>query len=283
MNLALTLTIDSWLKEILVDPISKKPFIRQDQSGFEAACGISYKFEDGVPDFRVGLLNVSKGWIEGQKEYEDFLEKYLSQGETDPNFYKNEQQRDAPMYQELKLIGRVLDVGGGLGCIRKYMKPEQEFVSLDPSIGIQKKAENRTNLFAAYPISTPLNLLWGFAELLPFQDQSFDTINMRSCIDHFSNVELALLEAYRVLKSKGRLIIGMSVKDNSVKGQFKDFVKDVRGFLLPHFKDHHIWHPTYKELVDLCKLCGFTFEKEMWQADDIVYCSFVRTSNFLVK
>ena len=282
MNLTVATAIEPWFREILVDPISKKPFAKQDESGFDAACGIRYKFADGVPDFRVGLLKASKGWVEGQKEYEVFHEKYLNRGETDPNFYKNEHQRDTPMYHELELIGRVLDVGGGLGHIRKYMKSGQEFASIDPSAGIHKKAENRPNLFAAYPLLTPLNLVWGFAEMLPFQDQSFNTVNMRSCIDHFSNAEQALLEAYRVLRNEGRLIIGMSIKDQSIKGQLKDVLRDIRGFLLPQFQDHHIWHPTYEELIDLCRFCGFSKEKDVWQADDIVYISFIRNSSVLI-
>jgi len=275
-NLTVALTVDSWLREILVDPISKKSFASQDKGSFSAPCGICYGLTDGVPDFRVGLLQVAQSWEEGQKEYEKFHEQYLDQGESHADFYKEEQKRDSPMYEKLKLIGRILDIGGGLGHIRKYMQPGQEFVSIDPSVGIQKKAKNRSNLFAAYPLAVPLNLIWGFAEFLPFQDQSFDTVNMRSCIDHFSNPEQALLEAFRILKPKGRLIVGMTIKSQSTKGRLKDTVRDIRGFLLPRFRDHHVWHPTYQELIALCQSSGFSLLEKVWQSDEIIYASFVR-------
>lgn len=223
-------------------------------------------------------MRIAKTWEEGQEEYERFYEKYLNEGEANPKFYENEQKRDLPMYERLKLLGRVLDVGGSLGHIRKYMKPEQEFVSIDPSVGIHKKARNRPNLFAAYPLLNPLNLVWGFAEFLPFRDQSFDTVNMRSCIDHFSNPEHALLEAFRVLKPEGRLIVGMTLKVQSRKGRLKDMARDFRGFLLPQFRDHHIWHPTYQELIDLCEKSGFSLFDEIWQSNEIVYSSFIRRS-----
>jgi SAM-dependent methyltransferase len=278
MSLNVALTIDPWVQEILVDPISKKPFSSLEPKEFKSEIGICYHFEADVPDFRVGMRKVSNTWAEGQAEYEVFLNKYLDNGESDPNFYQQEQKTDAPMYAKLPLLGRVLDVGGGFGSIRKYISAEQQYISIDPSVGIQNRAANRPRLFAAYPMSIPLNLVWGFAEFLPFTDDSFDTINMRSCIDHFANPEQALLEAYRVLRHEGRLIVGMSVESKSLKGTIKNTVKDLRGLLLPQFKDHHIWHPTYDGLVSLCDACGFSLEDYIWQSEEVVYCSFKRKS-----
>jgi hypothetical protein len=42
------------------------------------------------------------------------------------------------------------------------------------------------------------------------------------------------------------------------------------------YKDHHIWHPTAQELLDLAADCGFSLEKTHWQegtADMVVYVS----------
>ena len=104
MSLNVPVTLDPWVKEILVDPISKKPFIVAESDEFSSEIGIQYQFVDGVPDFRIGLRQVSKDWAEGQVEYEKFLNKYLDNGESDPDFYKQEQQVDAPMYERLPLI-----------------------------------------------------------------------------------------------------------------------------------------------------------------------------------
>jgi ubiquinone/menaquinone biosynthesis C-methylase UbiE len=276
MNLNVALTLDSWVKEILVDPISKKPFTSSEAEKFNTEIGIQYHFEAGVPDFRVGMRKVSKDWAEGQAEYEKFLDKYLDNGEADPNFYKQEQQVDAPMYERLPLLGRTIDVGGGLGAVRQYMTAGQEYISIDPAVGIHQRAANRPRFFDAYPMLVPLNLVWGFAEFLPFKDDSFDTVNMRSCIDHFANPEQALLEAYRILRQEGRLIVGISVENKNIKGKIKNTIKDLRGFLLPQFKDHHIWHPTYDGLVSLCDGCGFSLVDYIWQNEEVVYCSFMR-------
>jgi ubiquinone/menaquinone biosynthesis C-methylase UbiE len=282
-ELKVALTVSPWLKQILVDPVSKKPFIGHQEDTFDAPCGFSYRYKAGAPDFRAGLVKVAQSWAEGQKEYEEYYAKYLNLGEADHRFYLEEHRRDAPMYAKLELLGRVLDVGGGLGHIRKYLQPEQEFVSIDPAVGIQAKADNRPHLFAAYPLATPLNLVWGFAELLPFQDQAFDTVNMRSCIDHFANPEQALLEAYRVLKPQGRLIIGMTVKSPTLPGRLKDTVRDMRGLLLPQFRDHHIWHPTYQELIGLCEGLGFARLQAIWQTEEVVYAAFERQSKLAIS
>ena len=94
---------------------------------------------------------------------------------------------------------------------------------------------------------------------------------MRSVIDHFLSPELALNEAYRVLESDGCLIVGLYVyggKDGNpgIKSQAKEFVREkLVSFGIKRFQDHHVWHPTYEELVNLITCCGFNIDKVHWQ------------------
>lgn len=282
MNLTVPLTISPWLEHLLVDPISKKPFIARNAEAFWAPCGFEYRYKNGVPDFRVRLGMAAREWLDRQITFEAWIDDYFNAGEADPEFYRREQERDRPMYEELKLSGRVLDVGGQLGHIRKYMDSDQEYCSIDPFIEVHMKAKDRANLFANYPLSTPLNFIGGYAEFLPFKDGSFDTINMRSCIDHFCIPEIALLEAYRVLTCGGKLIIGVSLEGQSWKAKIKEFVRPMVSLFVHRYKDHHVWHPTYDGLIDLYRHCGFGLEKAIWQSENILYASFRRCSRHLI-
>lgn len=279
-KLDVPVVISDWLRSLLVDPLSKKRFICQDESGFQSPCGFQYHYKDGVPDFRVRFTDGDNEWQQGQSAYESQLDKYFDQGEADDDFYKREQAIDGPIYETLKLKGRVLDVGGQLGHIRKYMQHNQEYCSLDPFVGVHLRASNRRNLFESYPLSNPINFVGGYAEFLPFQDNSFDVINMRSCIDHFFNPKIALLEAFRVLKSGkgggGELIIGLTLNSRSWKSTIKDFVRPVVSVFLTRYRDHHIWHPTYENLIKLCDECGFDLQEKVWQTPDVLYASFIR-------
>jgi ubiquinone/menaquinone biosynthesis C-methylase UbiE len=117
----------------------------------------------------------------------------------------------------------------------------------------------------------PVNFVCCDAEFLPFRSAFFQTVHMRSVIDHFLSPELALNEAYRVLRTDGALIVGLFVHGGKRgKPDIKSIAKElVRETLIAagikRFKDYHVWHPTYKELTDLISDCGFKIEKVHWQ------------------
>ena len=132
------------------------------------------------------------------------------------------------------------------------------------------------------------------AEFLPIRDTSFDTVHMRSCLDHFAAPQLALLEAYRVLRKGGALVIGLSLEggyklgDDSVEekvatttvGRAKRTAIDalkknpaafqkamaLRAKVLGGDHDHHIFHPTHDNLMAMTAAAGFRFDKELWQS-----------------
>ena len=94
---------------------------------------------------------------------------------------------------------------------------------------------------------------------------------MRSMLDHVQIADLAILEAHRVLKKGGNLLIGLYVEGGksgnmSSKQKVKHLIKD--GLSLVGFnkwKDHHIWHPTYSNLTKLIEDNGFVIQDVYWQ------------------
>jgi len=269
-----TIVTETWLKNILCDPISKDSVVLNDGLHYINSNGFAYSIHNMVPDFRVRLSQSENEWKEGQDEFEKWKVSYLNNAEINEGYYPLEQSRDSKMYEKLPLEGRVLDVGGQLGNIRKYMSHNQEYCSIDPFITAVSLVENKKNLFKNYPLSTPLNLIGGYAEFLPFKNSSFNTVNMRSCIDHFFNPELSLLEANRILNNNGKLIIGMTVEVNSLKFVLKERLRSILGLFTKRYRDHHIWHPTRESIISMCKTCGFELEDEIWQSENIWYSSF---------
>lgn len=110
----------------------------------------------------------------------------------------------------------------------------------------------------------PLNFIAANAEFQPFLSESFDWVHMRSMLDHVQIPDLALLEALRVLRAGGRVLIGLYVQggkngrqrhplDRRLKEIFKMGISSIG---INNWKDHHIWHPTYEELLKLItQLC----------------------------
>jgi SAM-dependent methyltransferase len=275
-TLHVPLVLDPWLRELIVDPISKQPFLTADSGGFLSPCGFRYSYKKGTPDFRVRLGAGGKTWAQAQEAFSHWFSRYLELGETSDSFYPAEQQRDKRVYETIPLEGRVIDIGGQLGHIRKYMSSNQQYCSIDPFIDVHLLVSGRKNLFANYPLYLPLNFLGGFAEFLPIRDQSFDTVNMRSCIDHFFNPAIALMEAFRITRKRGRLIVGLKIEGHTLKSTLMEIGKGIAGTFVSRYKDHHIWHPSYSGLMALCSGCGFDLEKEYWQTRDILYASFIR-------
>lgn len=281
-KLTVEIVQSGWLEEILTDPISKTK-LKRNSDGYYSPNGFSYSIKDKVPDFRIRLNQFDNEWQKGQDVFEQWMVKYLDNAESNSNYYPEEQKRDAPMYKKLVLEGRVLDVGGGLGNIRKYIVEGQEYCSVDPFINVYKLAAGRNNLFKNYPAEQPLNFVAGYAEFLPFEVSCFQTVNMRSCIDHFFNPELSLLEANRVLQENGKLIIGMTVKVTSIKNIAKEIARKILSLFTKRFQDKHIWHPSRNELITMCKKCGFDLEDEIWQNENVWYASFRKNSEELIK
>lgn len=251
-------TPQSWLIAILANPITKQPCKPE-----------AFNTVQGVIDARVSLKNTHgySDWAEGQHFYE---EEFSGKDRASAEAYQTEIDYDRPIYEHYQMAGRVLDCGGGAGTVREYLSDDVEFVSTDP--WLQAPVANSPARKAAYTcLNRPLNFIAAAAEFQPFLAESFDWVHMRSMLDHVQMVDLALLEAKRVLKPGGRILIGLYVDGGksgviSFERRLRDSIKVVLELVgIDRWKDHHIWHPTYKGLVKLITDNGLVIEDIYWQ------------------
>ena len=266
--------LDTWVQDIIVDPLSKERLtINEARTFLCSPYGRKYPITDEIFDFR--LLNNDttadqKVWKEGQREYERWSGRLACQDGKQDYFAEIEGVRG--VYADIAVEGSCLDVGGHQGRLRQFLSPGQDYIACDPFLYGFADLDKQPNLLKAYPcLLEPVNFVCCDAEFLPFRSASFHTVHMRSVLDHFLSPELALNEAYRVLRADGALIVGLFVDGGKrgkpdIKSLAKEIVRDtlVAGGV-KRFKDYHVWHPTYKELTELIADCGFRAEKVHWQ------------------
>jgi len=124
-----------------------------------------------------------------------------------------------------------------------------------------------------YPcLAEPCNFLLAHAEHLPFESQVFYYVHMRSVIDHFYDPYLSLIEANRVLRCNGGIMLMVGIKEEE-SGISKDSglsllllrlwekirEKGLQGLMFAIIKriynltqpDIHIWHPAFIDLTDI--------------------------------
>lgn len=266
--------LDSWVREIIVDPLSKEPLTINEQKTFLfSPYGRKYPIKDEIFDLR--LLNNEttadqKVQKEGQHEYERWSARLVSQDQQQDYFAEIEGVRE--VYEDIPVEGSCLDVGGHRGTLRQFLSPGQDYICCDPFLHVFNDMDKQLNLLKAYPfLLEPVNFVCCDAEFLPFRSAFFQTVHMRSVIDHFLSPELSLNEAYRVLRTDGALIAGLFVHGGKrgkpdIKSHAKEFVREILITAgMKRFKDYHVWHPTYNELTNLISDCGFKIEKVHWQ------------------
>jgi ubiquinone/menaquinone biosynthesis C-methylase UbiE len=108
-------------------------------------------------------------------------------------------------------FNNILDIGCGTGKLLEVISKEirvNELFGIDPSENMIKVAKRRM-----LPQS---KFIVGFAESLPFDDQSLDCVVCTAAFSHFISPALALREIRRVLRPKGHCIIIDHKKPNVI-------------------------------------------------------------------
>lgn len=261
---SLKISLDEWASSILADPVTKEPKRAED-----------FMLTQGVLDGRV-LLKSSMGfsvWETGQSHFEDLevSKHYLRKNQES---FAQEILRDAVIYEAIRLEEPILDVGGSCGLLREFLNPEAKYLVVDPFIkALQKISPARIESYKC--LKLPLNFIAGVAEFLPIQTASVRTVHMRSMLDHVQIVDLCLLEAKRVLMPGGKLIIGITIEgqpygkmgiDLGLVHAMKKITKTLLTIIgVERYKDHHVWHPTYSNLMKILADAGFVVVQTFWQ------------------
>lgn len=266
--------LDEWAKELIVDPLGKERLVNdQDGNYLIASYGRKWPIVDGVYDLRL-LDNTTtedqRKWTEGQTHYE--LRSRESASRDCEQDYEAEIASVADVYREIPIVGSCLDIGGNQGRLRHFLSPDQPYICCDPFLDVFDGIERRYCLINSYPfLLEPVNFVCCYAEHLPFCSSAFDVVHMRSVIDHFRDPEVALYEAYRVLRLDGYLVVGSYVyggKSGKPGGtrRAKDAIKHLITYLgVKRYHDHHVWHPTLANLSSLVESSGFRITKVHWQ------------------
>jgi len=154
--------------------------------------------------------------------------------------------------------------------LRHFLSDDAEYLSIDPFVDCWKYSTSEMQ--SAYPCLTkPLNFIAACAEFLPLEARAFDCVHMRSVLDHVHSPDLALLEARRVLKDSGKLVVGLYVDGgkSGYRPRLRALKEAVRPFLasagLKRYKDHHIFHPTFIDLERIVHDNGFRVVDVYWQ------------------
>lgn len=252
--------LDEWAKSILADPITKI----DKQADF-------FNKKYGIIDVRVSLKNTYgfNGWLQGQNHYESW---YASSSgyKKNINSYEDELLYDKEIYDHFEIQGNVLDVGGGAGTLREFLKSDINYISLDPYLHVLSDIpEEKKRVYKC--LGEPFNFICGVAEFLPFKSSCFDYVHMRSMLDHVQVPDLALIEANRVLREKGKLLVGLYVEGGKEERRttfryIKDCIKECASLIgIKRWKDHHTWHPTFSNLKKLIVSNNFIIDDIFWQ------------------
>jgi SAM-dependent methyltransferase len=160
-------------------------------------------------------------------------EEYDAWYDSHPALYQSELAALKPVVPS----GSGLEIGAGTG---RFATPLGVRFVLDPAIRMLRLAKKRG-----------LQAVQGVGERIPFQDESFDFVQVVFVIEFVDNLSLFLKEAVRTIKRNGALILGFIDRD-SPWGKY--YARD------PAHR-RHFHPPSPEELVGIFEDVGLEFRK----------------------
>jgi ubiquinone/menaquinone biosynthesis C-methylase UbiE len=141
-------------------------------------CGTGLAKTLGIRDFSEYSLSIFDNWY---FDFYPYLKKYLNA---------------VPQY------GSVLEIGLGYGTASGHLSQRAgTYYGLDIAAGPVEVVNLRLR-----QTGKPENAQQGSAHALPFADETLDAVVSIGCFHHTGSIEKCVNEAYRVLKSGGKLI-----------------------------------------------------------------------------
>ena len=201
-------------------------------------CGENYRVVDGkYPCMLPRSADISLEEVDVQNQV---ASEYQNTRYRKPWSRKYHQWWTDLMISQVDVSGRILDNGCGIGELSDAL-PEADITGLDIStemVRIAGKEYDRT--------------LIGDSQILPFNDESFDTIMARSLIHHLPDPGKGLAEMARVLRPGGEVV---SIDTNS---SLLSSLPRILAYKGEHFSEEH------KNLHrnELLELFGRYFEVE---------------------
>ncbi len=143
---------------------------------------------------------------------------------------------------EPKKEQQVLDIGAGTGNYSLWLaRKGLNVTAIDQSVEMMKYAKEKAE-------NEGLTIKWMLedAHILPFENEQFDLVISITAIEFMDQPQKVLMEAMRVLKPEGRLVIGLLTKDSSWGELYQKMVKENPDHL---FAKAHLY--TEEEIAQL--------------------------------
>ena len=153
--------------------------------------------------------------------------------------------RKLTSFIKIKPNASILDVSCGIGNMLEIIGnkvPNAKLYGIDLSESMINFAKH------CYP-----NYFFtiGNAEQLPFENGKFDIVTNSIAFHHYTNPDLFLTEAYRVLKPDGQfLLMDVSPSSNKKRKVFDFIAKYI-------IRDNHVGFKTANEIKEMLKQLGF--------------------------
>ena len=133
--------------------------------------------------------------FDGAAAHYDWIGRVMSLGSG--QFYRRLALQRAGLAAGMRLLDVATGTGLVAGAALSILREPGAVIGLDPSRGMLREARK----------STPVHLVQGRAEDLPFASDYFDVLSVGYALRHVADLGVAFGECLRVLKPGGRLVI----------------------------------------------------------------------------
>lgn len=196
-----------WLKTLLACPLCKNALDFDSDVVHCQSCNSNFsQANDAFFQLMPNQLsdNGKDKWTERQREMEQWYRDLIGSPATAAESLASDYAPHASYLASL--AGLILDIGGGSGIVRHYVRAGTDYVVVDPSL--DWLSIDWTSLAPWFPcLSSIPSFVRGVGEYLPFRLGTFDVVLSFWSLNHATEPEAVFAEAYRVLIPGGRFYV----------------------------------------------------------------------------